>query len=82
MRTCQIRLRFTFAACYSVSSLVKEKLWYRLTFLLNTFCAATTGQNVEPRTDNRTPAQKLFDHVHVVKPYVTVWRAFPKVGAL
>ena len=29
---------------------------------------ALTGQNLEPPIDNRTPAQKLFDHVDAIEP--------------
>jgi hypothetical protein len=28
-----------------------------------------TGQSLEPPADNRTPAQKLFDHVHAIEPH-------------
>src|SRR5438477_5338234 len=30
---------------------------------------AGTGQNLEPPADNRTPAQKLFDHMHAIEPH-------------
>jgi hypothetical protein len=30
---------------------------------------AATGQNLEPPADNRTPAQKLHDHMHAIEPH-------------
>jgi hypothetical protein len=30
---------------------------------------AATGQSLQPPSDNRTPAQKLFDHVHAIEPH-------------
>src|SRR5437588_1916875 len=30
---------------------------------------AATGQSLQPPADDRTPAQKLFDHVHAIEPH-------------
>ena len=29
----------------------------------------TTGQSLQPPADNRTPAQRLHDHVHAIEPH-------------